>query len=186
VALNYVNKAAFKASVSIQTSATDADIDMALHAAEQAVERVAGKRQFYPDTTSSDRYFDTTDPHKIYVDDITDVDTVEVDGGIVTGYVLGPVNAAVRDEPFTHLSCTSPIFTTIEPNGVKVTGTWGWPAIPSEVPQMVTILASRLLKRTREAPFGVVTAGSIEGIAVQLAKTDPEVGILMDPLIRHR
>ena len=184
--LHYVQAGAFKSSMSIQTSIPEADVNMALHAAEKAVERVAGKRKFWPDTTPSTRYFATTDQYQVYIDDIADVDTVEVDGGAVTGYVLGPVNAATNDEPYTNLSCTSPIFTTIEPDGVAVTGTWGWPAIPAEVPQMVTILASRMLKRTREAPFGVVTAGSIEGIAVQLAKTDPEVGILMDPLIRHR
>jgi hypothetical protein len=186
VALHYVQAAAFKSSVSLNTTASDADVDMALHAAEKAVERVCGKRKFWPDPAPTTRYFGGSDPYRIYIDDIADVDTVTVDGGTVTGFVLEPVNAAVDDEPFTNLSCRSPIFSSIDPDGVAVTGTWGWPAVPSEVPQMTTILASRILKRTREAPFGVLTAGSIEGIAVQLAQTDPEVRLLIDPLIRHR
>ena len=186
MALRYVQEAAFKQSVSIPDSATDSDVSMALHAAETAVERVTHRR-FLTDQSPSTRVYTACDPCKVYVDDFTDVDTVTVDGVTITGYIPGPANAVADGQPYIYLvsELRTPIFASSRENGVSVTGTFEWPELPGDVPQMVTILASRMLKRTREAPFGIVTGGSIEGIAMHLAQTDPEVSTLIDPLIRY-
>jgi hypothetical protein len=184
VTLRYVTAEAFKASASLPSNVSDADVQVALGAAEKGVEGVT-RRRYWKDAAPVTRKYGTCDPTKIYIADFATVTSVTVDGTAVTGYVPGPFNAAADLEPFTFLHSTTGVFSSIEPDGVGVTGLGGWPAIPPEVPQMVTILASRLLKRTREAPFGIVTAGSLEGPAMQLARTDPEVGMLVDPLIRY-
>jgi hypothetical protein len=189
VTLRYVTAEAFKASVSLPSNVSDADVQVALGAAEKAVERVT-QRRFWKDAAPVTRKYGTRDPCLVYIDDFASVTAVTVDGVTVTGYVLCPVNAAADAEPYTFLQSAvavfSSVFSSINPDGIAVTGLSGWPAIPPEVPQMVTIIGSRLLKRTREAPFGIVTAGSLEGPAMRLARTDPEVGMLIDPLIRYR
>ena len=49
--------------------------------------------------------------------------------------------------------------------------------------QATGLVASRLLKRSREAPFGV--AGfSMEGTAVRIAPVDPDVASLLNPYLR--
>jgi hypothetical protein len=185
VTLHYVTAEAFKASVSLASNVSDADVQVALGAAEKAVERVT-QRRFWKDAAPVTRKYGTCDPTMIYIDDYATITTVTVDGTAVTDYKPGPFNAAADGEPFTYLYSTAGVFSSIEPDGIGVTGLPGWPAIPPEVSQMATIIGSRLLKRTREAPFGIVTAGSLEGPAMQLARTDPEVGMLVDPLIRYR
>jgi hypothetical protein len=69
------------------------------------------------------------------------------------------------------------------PSSVAVTGQFGWPAVPAQVIEATTILATRLLRRAREAPFGVVGLG-IDGAAVRISRFDPDVGFLLDPLVK--
>lgn len=190
--LRYVGIEAFKSSASIPDSMTDADVSMVLAASEHAVEQACSagqfKRRFWKDAAPTTRTYTAYDYCKIRIDDIVDVDAVTVDGVAVTGFVPGPLNAAADGEPYLYLEASTPsvaLFTSITRGGVAVTGTFGWPVIPDEVKQMVTILGSRLLKRTREAPFGVVNAGGIDGAAIYLARSDPEIKTLIDPLIRY-
>lgn len=180
----YVSAAAFKESVSIPDSATDADVNMALTAASRAVEKVTRRKRFDKDSSPVTRTYTARSSCFVSIDDAVDIDSVTVAGGDVTDYVAEPLNANDDGHPYTWLSSDSGVFASTRRGQVAVTGTFGWPAVPDEIPQMVTILASRLLMRTRQAPMGVITAGSIEGIAVRLARTDPEMQLLVEPLTR--
>jgi hypothetical protein len=187
----YVELEAFKASVSIPNNATDADVTMALLAASRAVEQCTGRRTFWKDATSTTRAYTATSPGLVMLggDDTTTVTAVAVKqtiGGTAVAltssdYFAEPANATVDGLPFTRISAVYGRFGCI-PGGVQVTGTFGWPAVPAGVPQLVTIIASKLLKRTREAPWGVVQAGGLDGAAVQLASTDPDARLLLGGL----
>jgi hypothetical protein len=187
----YVGLQAFKASVSIPDNATDADVTMALLAASRATEQCTNRRTFWKDAGSTTRAYTATSPGLVMIDDTTTVTAVAVKwslGGTAVALTSGdfypePANSIIDGLPFTRvrsvyrrLGCT--------PGGVQVTGTFGWPAVPAEVPQLVTIIASKLLKRTREAPWGVVQAGGLDGVAVRLASTDPDARLLLQGFTR--
>jgi hypothetical protein len=69
---------------------------------------------------------------------------------------------------------------------VKVTGTFGWAEIPSEVRQYAKFLAGKLLYRTRHAPFGIVTVSGDIGAVARLARTDPDFDTLIGHLVKTR
>lgn len=65
-------------------------------------------------------------------------------------------------------------------DSLRITGTWGWEETPPGVKVAATIIATRMLRRSRDAPFGVV-GFDVEGNtqrAVTIAK-DPEVQFAM-------
>jgi hypothetical protein len=67
---------------------------------------------------------------------------------------------------------------------VTITGLFGWSEdVPPNVTQATKILASRLLKRVREAPFGIAGAG-MDGMPVRVSKSDPDVNLLLNPYSR--
>ena len=66
---------------------------------------------------------------------------------------------------------------------VSVTGTFGWPAVPTEIVEATRMLAIRYLRRMREATFGVIQAG-LDGTAIRIANVDPDVESLIAPYRR--
>ena len=101
-------------------------------------------------------------------------------------FVFEPLNAAADGRPWELVRCHprgSYRFPTDYPRAVKVTGRFGWPAVPPAIVEATTILASKLLRRAREAPFGIVSFG-VDGGAARIARTDPDVAFLVRPFIR--
>ena len=101
-------------------------------------------------------------------------------------YVLQPLNAVADGRPYTILRTYSWVTGRGGPPyaNIQITGRWGWTTIPSQVPQATVILAAKLLVRTRQAPFGIVTAGGDVGVAMRIASTDPDVRALLEDLGR--
>ena len=65
-------------------------------------------------------------------------------------------------------------------DALRVTGRYGWETTPFGVKSACTIVATRLLRRAREGPFGIVGLG-IDGAAImagQIAR-DPEIAFAM-------
>jgi hypothetical protein len=65
-------------------------------------------------------------------------------------------------------------------DAVRVTGRFGWDETPAGVKSAATIVATRLMRRAREAPFGIVGLG-IDGSTVratQIAR-DPDIALAM-------
>jgi hypothetical protein len=59
--------------------------------------------------------------------------------------------------------------------------------VPAQVKEATSILAARLIRRMREAPFGVVVVGGIDvGAAARIARVDPDVRFLLEPFTRWR
>lgn len=179
----YVARQEFKASVSIPDTTTDADVDMALEAASRAIEKVT-QRRFWLDAEDVTRSYTANTSRLVMVDDVASITEVTSDGTVVTDYTAEPLNSDLDQEPFLWLASDDGAF-SVKRGAVKVTGRFGWPVIPGQVPEFVTIAASKLLKRAREAPWGVVTAGGIEGHAIRLARQDPDLQFLLGPLMRN-
>jgi hypothetical protein len=64
---------------------------------------------------------------------------------------------------------------------VKVTGTFGWPALPIDIKQACILLAMRQFKRY-DSPLGVAGFGDMG--ALRVGRTDPDVEALLSPYKR--
>jgi len=199
----YITKAALKATLDIVSSTADADVDAAIAAASRGIDGACGRR-FYPDADNTKvRFYTPESSVWVEIEDLAAVGTgnfVTIDRAgdgsfseawvLDTDYVLEPLNAGqddqhirpwerirVRERAAHWLPCWE--------KSVRVTGKFGWAAIPEEIIQATTILASKLFKRAREAPFGILTAGTDVG-AMRIARTDPDVASLIGPYMRTR
>lgn len=191
----YTDTATVKSAIG-KTSADDRDdlIDAAIAAACRQIDQRCG-RYFYIDNAATSRTFrargnvtyDGLD-ELIYVDDIaTSVGlVVETSAGVggtwstvsAASYELGPDNADAYGRPWTEvrgsagwLSCTAK---------VRITATWGWPAVPDEITQAATLLAARLYRR-KDSPEGVL--GSAEWGTVRVSRVDPDVEALISAYV---
>lgn len=193
---NYITQEELKAALTMSnTSYADADIPRSIAAASRAVDDYCGRR-FYLDTADVARTFHL-DASIIAIDDLSSVVSVKAataagsftqTGASGVDYLLQPLNAPADQRPYTLLRaltwwprfrCTSGLYAN-----VQITGKWGWSVIPEQVPQATIILATKLLIRTRQAPFGIVTAGGDVGVAMRIARNDPDVCTLLEDLER--
>ena len=191
----YTTLAVMRATLGITISTetgNDTAIELAVEAASRMIDDWCGRRFF---TTSSDevRYYKAAKSCVVYTDDILSVASLETDdfgdrtystAWETTDYDLMPLNAA----PYTWIEVAprgQQSFPTVN-KGVKVTGKFGYCAIanvPPVVAQACIIQAARLFKRAKEAPFGVV-GGSDMGQAAVIAKLDPDLETMLEPLRR--
>lgn len=157
-------------------SSTDDDLDEAVMAASRMVDTYCG-RSFYSTASGVARVFDSCDGTGVdfggYGDLIT-ATLVEVDTAAsgsysaFTAYQLAPVEAVNRSWPYQGLLATGgatlPTVTATSRRGlVRVTGTWGWSAVPVDVKQATRYILNEMVK-LRDAPLGVA-GGSDMGVA---------------------
>ncbi len=177
-------------------SFADYDAQMAISAASQGIDQYTGRRFSLDADTTSVRYYTPRELRYVNVDDIVSVATVSVDydgdgvfetvWALNTDYVLEPLNAAADGWPYETIRVhpRSRQWLPQYPRSVKVQAQFGWPvAAPQNIKEATTILATRLLRRAREAPFGVVGLG-IDSTGVRISRTDPDVCFLLDNWIR--
>ena len=188
---DYITRDELKATLEmVGTSYADEDIDLAITAASRAVESATGRR-FWPDADATQvRYYTPKQGRSLEITDLTTLTSFKTDpvgdGSFSqtwtanTHFVLEPLNAVadgraydtVRVHPRGNLQFYG------WPRSVQVTGKFGWPSIPDSIKQATALIAARLLRRGREAPFGVVALG-LDGVAVRIAKSDPDVAMLL-------
>jgi hypothetical protein len=114
------------------------------------------------------------------IDDLHDLTGFAVEdatGTAITDHEFEPDNALVKGKPYERL------LTARDAGSIRVTGLWGWSAVPSAVEMGLLLQASRLDAR-RNSPFGV--AGSPqEGAEVRLlAQLDPDFRTALKPYRR--
>ncbi len=198
---DYITSAALKSTLTLSNqSFADADIAAAITAASRGIDNVCN-RHFSVDTNDQTRYYTPQLLNTVVIDDLvsfTSLDTDQTGDGsfgyswiLNTDFVLAPINAAADGEPYTRLVAHPRHrltfgFPSYYPRSVKLVGKFGWPAVPAPITEATTILASMLLKRAREAPFGVVAIGMDVGAAVRIAQTDPTVKFLIANYMREK
>ena len=167
----------------------DTEAEQAIEAASRAIETHCKDRRFWVNGTDEDRTYSPQYPDAFWCyDDIvslTALSTDEDDDGTyertwdTTDYVLEPSNAALDGEPYTRIRAKSNGRWSF-PVGVgrlKLTGKFGWLAVPAKVKQAALIQASRWYER-RNAVFGVIaTTESL--IATVKDDLDPDVQVLL-------
>jgi hypothetical protein len=183
----------------------DEDIRRALRATCRALDKQCGRR-FYPDPTPGEgdpfpvRFYDTgRHTRTVEIDDLFQLDAVALDldgdGTYETqltrgsDYALQPLNALADGRPFEriHFKRWLPLGGWALHGGnasIQVSGLFGWQTPPAQIIEATSIIAPKLVRRSREAPFGIVAAGGLDGMAVRLARTDPDVPGLLNGLDR--
>lgn len=194
----YVTVDWLKTSLELKTSNYDKDLLLAAQAASRAIDQMGGPgRTFYPGPTNVTRNFWPENSGYCVIDDLcefTSINVLQDTWTLGQDFYLEPINAAVDDVPFTAIRAFARpfIFTKaqVEPGGwtgfdgrIQVTGQWGWATTPEPIREAAGILASRLFKRAREAPFGIVGLG-VDVQAIRLGSSDPDVLSLVQPYSR--
>lgn len=198
---SYVELEEFKSTAELTGKTfADQDIQVALIAASRGIDDALGRR-FYPDADALQvRYYTPNgNGSRLWIDDLVELTTLKtddsgdgtyentwVDG---TDFRLGPLNAAADGQPYTHILVSAGGSLRWPgcgyPGSVEVTGQFGWAAPPARIKHLTTLIARRLVKRTREAPYGVIELG-VEGAAVRASSyvRDPDYGFLIEGLDR--
>jgi hypothetical protein len=180
--MSYATDAEVKAALNISDTKDDAAVALATEAASRLIDGFTNRRFDKTVTVEARLYTATATNGRVVTDDIATATglVVEADGATLTDpddYRLHPLNAGAHGMPWTYLSGTD---WPTEAGAVKVTATFGWPAVPAEVRQAALIQSIRLMQR-RHSPYGI--AGSPEqGSEMRLlSRLDPDV----ENLLRH-
>jgi hypothetical protein len=193
MAEDYITLAELASSLSLTETFADDDLEAAITAASREVDRRT-QRFFWSEVGT--RYYTPSSAGLLWVDDLASFGSVSIDVArdntfteswtLNTDFVLEPLNASAEGRPYTTIRVierSGRYFPVGEERTVRVTGTFGWAAVPATIKQATSILASRLVKRVREAPFGVAGFG-IDGGAVRVPSFDPDVDALLAGYVR--
>jgi hypothetical protein len=187
----YCTLADVKASLRIQDTIDDVLIENSINAASRMIDQYCN-RNFYSGSAGEVRYYKATDGYMCWIDDmqtITQVQTAATDPIIFdttwasTDYQVLPANRWANGAwyPITAITAVEnylfPVWAEIAL--VKVTGTFGWNAVPESIKFATIIQASRLFKRL-ESPLGVAGVSDL-GILRVGYNIDGDVAQLINP-----
>jgi hypothetical protein len=191
----YSTLAELKAALTISDATDDAALEAAINAVSRMIDDYTG-RFFYKDGTTQSpvaRYYTALDPWTMNVDDITTITQIATDDNFnqlwdtvwaTSDYMVEPINNPRRGWPFTRiLAIGRYVWPYYLPQACKITGVWGWSAVPYEVQSACLIQSSRIFVR-RQSPFGI--AGTPELGTVRLtSRLDPDVEALLRPFRKN-
>lgn len=194
----YATVAQVKASLRITDSVDDTLIENAIAAASRLIDGYCS-RVFYNMGTGS-RFYAASDPYFCPIDDCISISEVATaltsNGNYDTVWANPSSNQNNGDYQVEPLNATYPtdgivapitgvralwryLFPTIGGNAlVRVTGTWGWSAVPDPVTQACIIQSARIYKRN-DSPTGVMGFGDM-GIVRVGTQLDPDVRQLLE------
>lgn len=185
----YCTLADVKAALRITDAVDDSLLEMAVESASRLIDGHA-YRYFYNDGTAT-KDFIAQDSFHVIIDDLVTMIELKATDEVGSDYVifgqndfqLRPVNGEQDGlvVPFTSILATDNLLFNIkgEQALVRVTGVWGWPAVPIAIKQATIIQASRIYKRL-DSPLGVAGFGDLGAIRVGRA-LDPDVEQLVTP-----
>lgn len=180
-----------KAALRIPTGDTidDALLESAIESASRLIDGYAS-RSFYSAGTAT-RVFVAESPDYTPIDDAIAITLVEsssqADGTFdvtwaTTDYQLEPLNGRVDGlawPTYGVRAIANHAFPIVGgAAAVRVTGTWGWTAVPVQIKQATVIQASRIFKRL-DSPLGIIS-GEYGAFRVG-TRLDPDVAMLVDP-----
>jgi hypothetical protein len=185
-----------KAALRISDNVDDTLLEMAIESASRMIDGHAG-RYFYSSGTAT-RIYAADDALICQIDDLAgtaitlvtdpDADGTWADTWALVDYQLEPVNGVVDGltTPYTRIRATENYnFPTASGEAlVKVTGVFGWPAVPIAITQACVIQSSRIFKRL-DSPLGVAGFGDMGAVRVS-RYLDPDVQQLVAPYVKHR
>jgi hypothetical protein len=196
--IDYVELDDLKLTISADgTSFLDADGERAITSASRAID-TAVNRWFYSDSEADQERLYTPDRAlTLEIDDLLELTSVEIDRNgdgtfeeswtVDADFFLEPANSEANHRPWERLILDQRKGKRfpLRPNSVRVTGRFGWDAVPPEIIEATGILATKLIRRSREAPFGILAVALETGTAIRLARTDPDIASLIDAFTRE-
>jgi hypothetical protein len=184
----YCSLSEIKASARITDTIDDTLLELAVESASRMIDSYT-QRYFYNAGTAV-RLFVPQDNYVTEIDDAITITQIETSDGDDFGttwatkdYQLEPLNGTVdglTGHPTTRIRAVDDfLFNVLAGEAtVRVTGTWGWAAIPVAVKQATIIQASRIFKRN-DSPLGVAGFGDMGVIRVG-SQLDPDVRQLVE------
>lgn len=179
--------------LSITDSNSDTNLEALIEGVSREIDDKTG-RHFY--NASETRYYTPVDHRLLFIDDLVSVSAFVTDDGgdgtyentwTTSDYRLLPTNnSLVGGWPYTMVEVKafgSYIFPEGIRDGVKITGSFGWSAVPKPIVQACILQTARLYKRYK-ATLGVAGASSIGQITLQIPKFDPDIDALIKPYMR--
>lgn len=186
----YATLSEVKAALRITDSVDDALIEMAVESASRLIDGYCN-RNFYA-AGSGSRYFVPTNSLLCELDDLVSITELATSTNLngtydrvwsASEYQLEPLNGKVdglAGWPFTRVRAVADAWfiTNVGEAQVKVTGSWGWAAVPMAVKQATVLQASRIFKRA-DSPLGVAGFGDM-GVMRVSSQLDPDVRQLVE------
>jgi len=187
---SYVALSELKSALGITSSTDDAFLNLAIGAAETAINDLCG-RKFTADGSASARTY-RAQPYICVTDDVSTLTGLVVktdtnaDGTFDTTWAstdiqVEPLNNLVKGRSVNNLRAVGDYLFPVYGDGlasVEVTAKWGWPAVPDPIEQATLMMASRLYGR-KASPMGVIGVGDFG--PVRISRSDPDVAhMLMD------
>jgi hypothetical protein len=181
----YASLADVKASARITDTVDDALLELAVESASRLIDSYT-QRYFYNAGTAT-RIFAPLDNYVAEIDDLISLSVLETSDGDTFGttwaakdYQLEPLNGQVdglTGHPATRIRAVDDfLFNLLDQEAtVRVTGVWGWSAVPTAVKQATVIQAARIFKRN-DSPTGIVGFGDMGAV---------RVGVQLDPDVKH-
>lgn len=193
---DYVTVADLEQFVRVPDHLDDTQMDLAITTASRSIDDACG-RQFGRLDVAEQRYYTARWNARrgvwaVLIDDLMDGTalTVAIDDGTgtgtytaVTGYTLGPRNAAGKGWPWTVIYLPDDVTPAVTVDGVRASERWGWLTIPDTIQEATLLQASRLLTR-RDAPFGIAGSPQSGSELRLLDKLDPDVVVMTRPYRR--
>jgi len=185
----YASLTQVKAALRITDSVDDTLLEMAIESASRLIDGYT-YRYFYNAGTAV-RNFAAEDSYLVNIDDLVSISELKTTDEIgseyttwnATDYQLQPVNGKQDglNIPYTSiLAVDDKLFNTLGSQAlVRITGVWGWSAVPIAVTQATIIQSSRIYKRL-DSPLGVAGFGDLGAIRVGRS-LDPDVEQLVMP-----
>lgn len=201
----YSTLAQVKAALRITDSVDDSLIEMAIESASRAIDQYTN-RNFYNAGTAV-RYFAPENANNVEIDDLSELISLETMSTseqvydttwTSSDYQLEPLNGIADGipQPYTNIRAIGnytyqslnnyALAQTVGVFGeatVKVTGVWGWSAVPIQITQATVIQSSRIFKRL-DSPLGIIS-GELGSMRVG-SRLDPDVAQLVDSLRKIR
>jgi hypothetical protein len=174
-----------KASARITDNVDDALLELAVESASRLIDTYT-QRNFYNAGTAT-RLFAPQDNYITEIDDLITITELKTSDGDDFGttwaskdYQLEPLNGIVdgiTGHPATRIRAVDDfLFNVLDGEAtVRITGTWGWSAVPTAVKQATVIQAARIFKRN-DSPLGIAGFGDMGAI---------RVGVQLDPDVKH-
>jgi hypothetical protein len=186
----YATLAQVKAGLRITDSVDDTLLEMAVESASRAIDSYCN-RVFYSTVTAVVRYYSPVDSYLCDIDDLvsltslyTNSDETQSSYNILwtsEDRQLEPLNGLADGQPtpFTRIRAIGDYtFQTLNGEAsVKVTGVFGYSAVPIAITQATVIQASRIYKRL-DSPLGIIS-GELGTMRVG-TRLDPDVAQLVD------
>lgn len=171
----------------------DSLLEQVVTAVSREIDGHTGRR-FYAATET--RTYTRLTPRAVLMDDLLTVTTLKTDEGddgtyettwATTDYHLMPLNAALDSRPYTHLVAARNgryRFPNVV-KGIEIAGSFGYASTTPAVVKEACLIQSARIYLRKDTPFGVT--GSAEmGQLLVIPKLDPDVELLLRPMVKRR